>query len=616
MKRLQLLLIIFTLNFSISAKEYHVSKTGIDKNQGTFDFPFLTIQTAAQLAQPGDVIVVHEGVYRERVIPPRGGISNAQRIIYKAAEDEKVVIKGSERINNWKLIGHDTWKVVIPNTFFGDFNPYNDIIHGEWYKTPKDGYNRHTGAVYLNEEWLTEASNLDSVLQLAGAEMFWFSRVEDENTTIWAQFKEIDPNKELVEINVRQSVFYPERPGRNYITVDGFVMRQAATPWSGAMSEQKGLIGTHWSKGWIIENNIISHSMNTGITLGRYEMEDNLMPPATAEGFVESLELALDDGWSKELIGNHIVRNNHISQCEKNGIHGSLGGIFSTIEGNTICDIATQEWIGGADVAGLKLLASQDVLIRCNHVYRCGGYGGIWLDWMTQGTRVTGNLLHDNRRQDLFVEVNHGPFLVDNNIFLSSVGLLESSGGGAYVHNLFGCQIKLRVEEDRETPFHKAHSTEKLGLSKVIGDDERFHNNLFVGHDGLSVYDAWAAVNLQAIGNVYLSGSNPSTHDREVLVVSDFDPGIKLEERANGWWLEILVNPTWVFAQNRAVVTTEALGRAMVPNALYEKPDGSPFRLDMDYLGNQRNVKNPAPGPIKFSEKNQVIIQVWPTKFN
>ena len=50
-------------------------------------------------------------------------------------------------------------------------------------------------------------------------------------------------------------------------------MRQAATPWSGAMSEQIGLIGTHWSKGWIIEENVISHSMNTGITLGRYELE-------------------------------------------------------------------------------------------------------------------------------------------------------------------------------------------------------------------------------------------------------------------------------------------------------------------------------------------------------
>ena len=40
------------------------------------------------------------------------------------------------------------------------------------------------------------------------------------------------------------------------------------------------MIGTHWSKGWIIENNVISHSMNSGITLGCFEVED--MPVTVA----------------------------------------------------------------------------------------------------------------------------------------------------------------------------------------------------------------------------------------------------------------------------------------------------------------------------------------------
>ena len=44
---------------------------------------------------------------------------------------------------------------------------------------------------------------------------------------------------------------------------------------------------------------------------------------------------------------------------------------------------------------------------------------------MAQGTRVSGNLFHDNRSEDLFVEVDHGPFLVDNNIFLSPRALLD-----------------------------------------------------------------------------------------------------------------------------------------------------------------------------------------------
>jgi alpha-N-arabinofuranosidase len=33
-----------------------------------------------------------------------------------------------------------------------------------------------------------------------------------------------------VEINVRRTVFYPEKTGINFVTVRGFIMRQAATP--------------------------------------------------------------------------------------------------------------------------------------------------------------------------------------------------------------------------------------------------------------------------------------------------------------------------------------------------------------------------------------------------
>ena len=60
----------------------------------------------------------------------------------------------------------------------------------------------------------------------------WFAQVDASNTTIWAQFPRVNPNEQLVEINVRRTVFYPDQPGRNYITVRGFTMRHAATPWA------------------------------------------------------------------------------------------------------------------------------------------------------------------------------------------------------------------------------------------------------------------------------------------------------------------------------------------------------------------------------------------------
>ncbi|MBE0653630.1 MAG: right-handed parallel beta-helix repeat-containing protein, partial [Bacteroidales bacterium] len=477
MKAKYLILLIALIQTStLLAKEFHVSKNGKDNNPGTFEAPFFSIQKAASVAQPGDIINVHEGVYRERINPPVGGTSDNNRITYQAADGENVIIKGSEIVKNWEYIMHDTWKVTLSNSYFGDFNPYTDIIHGEWYSTPMDGYDRHTGAVYLNERWLSEAADLSKVLQPAEEELFWFGMVDSQNTTLYAQFKEIDPNNELVEINVRQSIFYPEMPGRNYITVRGFKMLQAATPWSGAMSEQIGLIGTHWSRGWIIEDNDISFSMNTGITLGRYELKVP-MPPVTAEGFICSIELASGNGWSKEKIGSHIVRNNRISHCEKNGIHGSLGGIFSIIEGNIICDIGAKGWISGTDLAGIKLLGSQDVLIKGNCIVNCGK--GIWMDWMAQGTRISSNLCYNNIQQDFYAEVNHGPYIVDNNLFLSRCSVWDMSQGGAYVHNLMAGMLNMSPHS-RKTPYHLAHSTEILGYHEILGGDNRFINNIFL----------------------------------------------------------------------------------------------------------------------------------------
>jgi alpha-N-arabinofuranosidase len=278
--------------------EYHVSVGGRDTNSGKEKAPFRTISKAAEVARPGDIITVHEGTYRERINPQIGGKSDRNRIVYRAAPGEKVIIRGSEVIGGWEKAGNDTWKVVIGNSFFGDFNPYSDLIQGDWFN-PR-GRDHHTGAVYLNGHWLTEAADLDSVLKPATADgQLWFGKVDNEKTTIWAQFEGTNPNEAVVEINVRQSVFYPDKPGINYITVSGFTMMHAATPWAPPTAEQIGLIGTHWSKGWIIEDNDIHYSTCVGITLGKYGDRWDNTSQNTAEGYVKTIERALENGWSK-----------------------------------------------------------------------------------------------------------------------------------------------------------------------------------------------------------------------------------------------------------------------------------------------------------------------------
>ena len=619
MKLMKYLMMFFLTVRVALAAEYHVALTGDDANDGSAGSPFRTISAAAQVAMPGDVITVHEGTYRERVNPPRGGESEAKRIVYQAAPGAKVEIKGSEIIKGWERVGNDTWKVTLPNSFFGGFNPYNDLIGGDWFIAK--GRQHHTGAVYLDGEWLAEAAALAEVMKPAGDEPLWFADAAD-STTIWAQFPGVDPNASEVEINVRQSVFYPDQPGRNFITVRGFTMRHAATPWAPPTAEQIGLIGTHWSKGWIIENNIISHSACTGITLGKHGDEYDNTSASTADGYIKTIERALEFRipWTRENIGHHVVRNNHVSHCGQAGIVGSLGAAFSTIADNEIHDIYMRKSFAGAEMGGIKIHAPIDALISGNRIYRVGYYG-IWIDWMAQGTRVSRNLLYDNDRRDFYTEVNHGPFLVDNNMFLSSRSthgtLVDWSQGGAYSHNLIAGKT-IMVPQGRSTPFHRPHSTELAGTTHIQGGDNRFHNNIFVGPGtssgeyGLSMYDN-AALPVDAGGNVYLHGAQPYGRENNRIVDKDFNPAIELIEREDGLYLEIMLDKDWEAQEKRQIVTTGLLGKAQIPDQSFTHPDGSPYRLDTDFFGRKRNEDKPFPGPFATPETSgRQILKVWP----
>ncbi|MCH8118750.1 MAG: right-handed parallel beta-helix repeat-containing protein [Planctomycetes bacterium] len=597
---------LLLLSGAIQAREYHVSVKGDDTNKGTAKAPFQTISKAAEVAQPGDVITVHEGTYRERINPLRGGESDQKRIVYQVTPGEKVIIKGSEVIKGWRKVRNDTWKVAIPKSFFGDFNPYSDLIHGDWFN-PR-GRDHHTGAVYLNGHWLTEAANLNDLLKPIENTPLWFGQVDETNTTIWAQFGDVNPNEAEVEINVRQTVFYPEKPGVNFITVRGFTIMHAATPWAPPTAEQIGLIGTHWSKGWIIENNDIRYSTCVGITLGKYGDQWDNTSQNTAGGYVKTIERALENGWSKENIGHHVVRNNHISHCEQAGIVGSMGAVFSTITGNVIHDIHIRRLFSGAEMAGIKIHAAIDTEISQNHIYRT--CRGIWLDWMAQGARVTRNLLHDNNiSEDLFMEVNHGPFLIDNNLFLSGRSLFDMSQGGAYVHNLFAGRIVLRPELRRETPFQKAHSTEVAGLRNIQGGDDRFYNNLVIQPGGLNGYDK-ATLPVQMEGNVYYNGAKPYFKETNYLEKAEFNPEIKVVEEGDSVFLHITLDDSF-HALDNPLVTTSLLGRAKMANAAYENPDGTPLKIDTDYFGKKRSEANPSAGPFENPGEGKLTLKVW-----
>ena len=641
-------------------KIYHVAKNGSDNNTGNLENPFLTIQKAADVAVAGDRVIVHEGEYREWVKPRNGGLSEDQRIVYEAAEGEHVVIKGSERITGWEQEDNgNVYKVTLPNSMFGAYNPYAVEIFGDWLIEPAKRV--HTGEVYLNGKSFYESPCLDDVrnpqkryeslyqlwdgkgekIQDPDDTIYqWYAVVEDKTTTIWANFQGIDPNKELVEINVRRSCFYPEVTGFNYITVRGFEMAQAATPWTPPTADQPGLLGPNWSKGWIIEENCIHDSKCSGVSLGKEASTGNneFSKWHRKPGYqyqMETVFKARNIGWSKERIGSHIVRNNCIYDCGQNAVVGHLGAVFSEIYGNEIYNIAVKHEFFGHEIAGIKLHAAIDVRIHNNYIHNCAL--GTWLDWQAQGVRVSSNVYGKNNR-DFFVEVSHGPYLVDNNILVSPECIDNAAQGGAYVHNICGGFIIHYPVLNRATPYHLPHSTEVAGTALVYGSDDRFYQNIFVGgkeenrvygtneYNGASVsmdeyIEQFLALGNRDVeqyeqikqpayidGNVYLKGA--AAFDREEHnYLTDFDPDISIIDEGDKVYLEFTL-PEEMFNKESKIVETKDLGMPRIVEARFENPDGSDIVFDRDMLGNVR-TEHPKAGALEEVKAGKNRILVW-----
>ena len=119
-----------------------------------------------------------------------------------------------------------------------------------------------------------------------------------------------------------------------------------------------------------------------------------------------------------------------------------------------------------------------------------------------------------------------------------------------------------------------------------------------------------AALPVLMDGNVFLKGAKPSQRETTPLVQPDFDPALKLVEEAGGCFLEFKFDPAWNTGRIRQTVTTELLGRAVIPNAPYEQPDGTPIRINTDYFGRSRNESNPTPGPFENPGQGDLKLKV------
>lgn len=655
---------------------------------GSRSAPFSAIAQAAAVAVAGDEIIVAPGVYREEVVPPRGGSDEEHRIVYRSEVPGAAVISGAEELTCWEPVEAGIWRAVIDNRVFHGDNPFADTVRGDWYyfseETPV-----HRGDVYLDGKSMYEVFSLE---QLRRAEPSpwswdaafsvnqWYACVGEAETEVYVRLAQGSPREHVMEYSVRRHGFYPAAPEVNYITLSGFTVCMAAPQWAPPTAYQEGMIGPHWAKGWIIEGCHIYESKCVGISLGKYLQPENENKWITAgwkhgtQNERDAICQAWNEGWSRETVGGHIIRDCDIHDCGQAGIAGHLGCVFSLIERNHIHHINNKQELNGAEIGGIKLHAAIDVTIRRNHIHHCTR--GLWLDWQAQGTRVTDNAFHHNQPapgsrcrtqlcfgEDIFIEVSHGPTLIDNNLLLSACAARISTQGIAFAHNLIAGSFTFvgagtnnagldHPESVRYTPYHVRHGTAVAGFMSILHGDAKFYNNVFIQQPVLPEWTDYIAaigkdrlieMNMRAgtlpysgyptpeayramftpqriagdrtiyykplpvwcEGNVYCNGAEPTDLEQDAPRLE----GVTLALAWEGDTCRVTTNLYRLLdARPTRMITTGVLGMAFEPEQPYENPDGTPLRLDRDLSGAARS-EAPLPGPWEPAAEDAV--RVW-----
>jgi hypothetical protein len=500
------------------SKTYYVDADpakGNDSNPGTSGQPFRTINKAAEVLQPGERVVIAAGTYRECVQPARGGTGPDRMISYEAAPGAKVLIKGSEALNDdWQPSNAASmrggggggarpmylWQHELTNALFPDaYNPFAlDDAQGNrgWLDTKAvdmGPYFRKRGLIWVDGmplEPVESSSELGSsrmpmpatqpttqpatnrggmptrirpgpiMTEIGGnAEAkFW---VDTRGTTIHMRVPAETPPKPLIEITTREQVFLPQQSGLGYIRLKGLTFQHGATNFP---PPQRGLVSTRGGNHWIIEGNTIEWDNAVGLDIGNGDFGARSASP----------------------VGFHIIRGNTIRYCGIEGI-GGMGTQNVLVEDNLI------EWVGwqGAEraweSAGAKFHGARNMLFRHNVVRHIRNANALWLDSSNVNCRVTANVFADvlTVSAAIHMEMNRNYDQIDNNVIWN---VRNAEPGTPGQRGCAGSGIFLHASERQIVAQNLIGRCDNAGVFCVLreeragagtGMEHMIHNNIF-----------------------------------------------------------------------------------------------------------------------------------------
>jgi hypothetical protein len=551
-----------------------------DQNPGTAERPFRTVGRAAEVLTPGERVVVKSGVYREEIVPRRGGTGPEAMIGYEAAPGARVLVKGSRvldspwvRSKNPDESSERLWMATLPASLFPGENPFAlenassaDVAIMPWAEAWADRppFSLRRGMVFQDGRRLQQLAAHVDLTWVPGS--FW---VDDAGTVIHIRpFDDADPNRAVMEVTVQPHLFAPAETDLGYIRVAGFHFLHAG---NGYPRTGVGAVFTRGGHHWLIEDNTVSDVNSVGIEIGTRSLET-----------ADRERSRVDAERARLSPGRHIVRRNHLYGCGRGGIQG-LAVRRALVDENRVHDSGWWDVERLWETGGIKLLLNEGTLVQRNRIERITGGGGIWLDWDNKNSRVTRNLVvatHPCCNASIFVEASRGTNWIDHNVLWDVRGTAISAGDTdnlVVAHNLIGPSASVGVRA--------AVITDRtLDGRAMTARGNRVHGNIILAPVPIAFEDE---------GN---------TSDHNVFGHPDFDLAAWQRRGRDAHGTTIAVHASYEAARAELAFSTSTL-LPVVPRLL---------PADVDFFGAVDASANAVPGPFADRFARKVVLDLSP----
>jgi hypothetical protein len=116
---------------------------------------------------------------------------------------------------------------------------------------------------------------------------------------------------------------------------------------------------------------------------------------------------------------------------------------------------------------------------------------------------------------------------------------------------------------------------------------------------------------VMAENNLYLNGAVQHKNGLNEVVFKNTETEIRIEEKGDGIYLYLNTKGDFRNVESK-ILNSFAFGEAIVPEVLFDNPDGTPVLFNVDFFNADREGNSNLAGPFSNLSMKKSTVKLWP----